>query len=256
MKRKTVIAVVVLDVLLAGGMFLAFRSSPVAAASDDSTQVSSLVRVRDKHVTPEDLAEALGISVDELEEAKSSAMENLIDQAVGMGFLTQEQADELESDEVLGRRGLHRYLSLDEMAQLDYEAFFLEALGITEEEYQAAVEAVQQANLEAAVAEGTLTQEQADAITGWRALQDNSKFNDTIKHAYSATIEEALADGTITQAQADAMLAELEDVNFSHFGKPNMSDRDHHDGKFPGMRTGDDPSFETPLDLESEGGEG
>lgn len=256
MNRKTVIAVVVLGGLMAGGLFLAFRSSPVAAASDDTTQFSSLLGKRDKYIAPEDLSEALGISEEELTEARSSAMENLIDQAVELGFLTQEQADELESDEVLGRRGLQRYLSLDEIAQLDYEAFFLEALGINEEEYQATVEAVQQARLEAAVAEGTLTQEQADAITGWRALQDNSKFNDTIKHAYAVAIEEALADGTITQAQADAMLAELEDVNFSHFGKPNMSHRDHHDGKFPGMRTGDDPSFETPLDIESEDGEG
>lgn len=256
MKRTTVIAVVVLGVLVAGGLFLAFRSSPVAAASDDTAQASSLVGLRDKHVAPEDLAEALGISLDELDEAKSSAMESLIDQAVELAFITQDQADELKTQEVLGRIGLHRYLSLDEMGQLDFDAFFFEALGITEEEYQAAVETVQQARLEAAVAEGKLTQEQADTITGRRALKDNAKFNDSIKNAYTAAIEEALEDGTIIQAQADAILADLEDANFSRFDRSMMPGRDHRNGRFPGMRMGEEPNFETPLELETDDGEG
>jgi len=256
MKRKTVITVLALGVLVAGGLFIALKTDPVAAASDAVSQVRSLVGLRDKQGAPEDLAEALGLSLDELEAAKSSAMESLIDQAVELGFITQEQAVELKTQDVLSRKGLHRYLSLDEMSQLDFDTFFFEALGITEEEYQAAIETVQQARLEAAVAEGKLTQEQADAITGWRALQDNAKFNDSIKNAYTAAIEEALEDGTITQAQADALLAELEDANFSHFGKPIMSGHDHHDGRFPGMRMGEDPTFESPLKLESEDGEG
>ena len=256
MKRKTVIAVVVLGVLVAGGLFLAFRSSPVTAASNDTAQINSLVGLRDKHVAPEDLAEALGISLDELEEAKSSAMESLIDQAVELGFITQDQADELKMKEVLSRTGLHRYLSLDETAQLDFDAFFFEALGISEEEYQAAIETVQQAKLEAAVAEGTLTQEEADAITGWQALKEDNKFNNSIKEAYTTAIEEALEDGSITQAQADALLAELEDENFNRFQRPLVPDRIRRDGRFSGIRMGKDPARETPLDVEKDGGEG
>jgi hypothetical protein len=256
MKRKTVIAVVALGVLVAGGLLIALKADSVSAASDAVTQVSNSVGLKGKNVSIEDLAEALGISLDEFEEAKLSAMESLIDQAVELGFITQEQANELKSREFLGRMGLHRYLSLDEMAQLDFKTFFFEALGITEEDYQAAIETVQQERLEAAVADGKLTQVQADAITGWQALRDNAKFKESIKNAYTAAIEAAFEDGTITQAQADAMLAELEDGHFNRFERPMIPGRDRRDGRFPGMRMGEDPAQESPLDIETDDGEG
>lgn len=256
MKRKSVILVVALGVLVASGLFIALKTDPVAAASDALSQVSGLVGLREKHIAPGDLAEALGISLDEFKEAKSSAMESLIDQAVELGFITQIQADELKAVEDFGCMGLHRYMGLDEMEQLDFKDFFIEALGINEADYQAAIESVQQANLETAVANGKLTQQEADAITGWQALKEDTKFNDSIKAAYSAAIEEALEDGTLTQAQADALLNELEDGNFIRFDRPMMPERDHRDSRFPGMRMGEDPSQQSPLDLETDDGEG
>jgi len=230
MKRKIYITVVLIGVLAAGGLYLLFNSDSVEAASDIIPEENLFLGTKARRVGPEDLAEALGLSLDEFEDAKSSAMESLIDQAVELGFITPEQAEELETEENLSRMGLHRYLSLEEMAQLDYDDIFLDVIDVTAEEFKAAVAAVQQEKLEDAVAEGKLTQEQADLITGWQALKENPKFNDTIKASYTAAIEEALADGTITQAQADALLDKLEDANFNNLNRRLIPDRDRRGG--------------------------
>ena len=251
MKRKIYITVVLIGVLAAGGLYLLFNSDSVEAASDIISEKSLLLGLRVRRVGPEDLADTLGISQEELEEARSSAMESLIDQAVVLGFITIEQAEELKSEEVLSRVGLHRYLGLEEMAQLDYESFFFDALGVTAEEFKAAVATVQQEKLDDAVAEGKLTQEQADLITGWQALKENPKFNDTIKASYTAAIEEALEDGTITQAQSDALLDKLEDANFINLNRRLIPDRDRRGGWFPRMRMGEGDAQIMPFDREN-----
>jgi len=86
------------------------------------------------------LAEALGISVDELEAARDAALQSELAQAVEAGDLTQEQVDEYETGQAL--RG---YLD------------------------SAMEEAVATA-LNKAVADGVLTQEQADAyLEDWQS---------------------------------------------------------------------------------------
>jgi len=249
MKRKTVVAVLIVGVLLAGGLFLAFQTNTVEAASDAVSAVSGLVGMKGD-IDAEALAEALGISLDELVEARSVAVENLIDKAVEFGFMTQDDADELKLEEQVNRKVLHKYLSLAEIAVLKEYHFYLDALNIAEEEFEAAIETVQQVKLEAAVAEGTLTQEEADAITGWQALKEDTKFNDSIKEAYTSAIEEALEDCTISQAQADALLVELEDAKFNFFEGTLRKGRNQRQGGGYKIRIGGDSTQETPLDSE------
>jgi polyhydroxyalkanoate synthesis regulator phasin len=217
MKRKILVTVVIVGLLVAGGLFLALNNHSVQAASGSSTMANTALNFGRGQVDPEDLAEALGMSVEELTEAKAIAVANTIDQALELGLITQEEADELMSEETSSRRGLYKLLSTEERNQLDYDVFLFEALGITEEEYKTAIETIRQANLDEAVAEGTLTQEEADAIVGQRALMDSAKFNESIKDAYEDAIAEALEDGTITQAQADALLAKLDKANIIIF---------------------------------------
>lgn len=246
MKRKILVTVVIIGLLVAGGLSLTMGDNLVQAASG-SNAMTNIARGYDRgHVDPDDLAEALGMSIDELTEAKAIAVANTIDQALELGLITQEEVDERISEETSNRWGLLKLLSKDERDQLDYDAFLFEALGITEEEYKAAIETIWQTKLEGAVAEGTLTQEEADAIAGQRALMDNAKFKQSIKDAYEAAIAQALEDGTITQAQADALFAKLENANFSIF----HSKVEHGEGHHPGGR-----HSKPHDDLAPEGGE-
>lgn len=249
MNRKTVVAVLIVGVLLAGGLFLAFQTSTAEAATNAISTVSNLVGMKGD-IDPEALAEALGISLDELTEARAVAVENLIDKAVELGFITQDDADELSSEEQVNRRVLHKYFSLAELAELKEYQFLLDALNITEEIFEAAVESVQQEKLADAVAEGKLTQEQADAMTGWRALKEDAEFNAAIKDAYTEAIEEALEDGTITQDQADALLSKLEDAKFNFFDGALKRGRHQRQGCGERMRFGGDSTQDTPLDKE------
>jgi lambda repressor-like predicted transcriptional regulator len=121
------------------------------------------------------LAAALGITVEELQAARQKVFTDAISAAVEAGELTQEQADQM-----LAMHALRSYI--------DRGSLLAEALGMTVEELEAAfaegqtladlmtekglTAATLQANLQAAhqaaiaraVADGVITQEQADAI--------------------------------------------------------------------------------------------
>lgn len=121
------------------------------------------------------LAQELGITVEQLKAAKDAAYNRALDQAVQDGTLTQEQADLLKAKQAL-------------RSYIDEEAIVAEALGMTVEELQNAKaagqslaeileaqgldlatyrDALQQAYEDAvaqAVADGVITQAQADQI--------------------------------------------------------------------------------------------
>jgi hypothetical protein len=121
------------------------------------------------------LADELGITVQELQAAQEAAQQAAIDQALEQGLITEEQAADMEA-----RRALQSYL--------DRDAFLAQALGMTVEELRAAfdegktprdlmqerdldpqtvresIEAAVEAALAQAVADGVITQEQADEI--------------------------------------------------------------------------------------------
>lgn len=230
MKRKNLVTIVVVGLLVAGAVYLALNSSSVQAAPAAISAGISTLGAGRGHVESEEVAEALGISIDELTDAKTEAVGKAIDQALDLDLITQEEADELKAEESSSRRGLLKLLNDEEMDQLDYYSFLFDALGITEEAYFAAIDTLEQTKLAEAVADGTLTQEDADAIAGQRALLGNSKFTESIKAAYEDAIAEALDDGTITQEQADALLGKLDSASFGFF---HIKDN-HGDGHRPG----------------------
>lgn len=186
------------------------------------------------------LAEALGITTDELQVAKDAAHAAIIEQAVTDGLLTQEQADELLSGESslrgFGGHGLR-------LGGTDHDAYLAEALGISVEELDAAQETARTAALQQAVDEGLITQEQVDQMAAAQALKDaidqdaiiaeilgvtveeyqaakeahtvqdlvdasglsREELATAVQEAYTAAVQQAVTDGIITQEQADAL---------------------------------------------------
>lgn len=120
------------------------------------------------------LAEALGISVEELEAAQESARSAALQQAIEAGLITQEEADLMAAGQLL-------------RSVIDRDAIMAQVLGVTDEELQAAKTA---GTMQELVEASGLTQ--AEIMT---ALQE----------AHAAAIAQAVADGLITQEQADAL---------------------------------------------------
>jgi hypothetical protein len=187
------------------------------------------------------LAAALGIAVEELDAAQEAAHAAALQQAVAEGLITQEEADAILSGE---RRGFHRHGLRG--SEIDYDALLAAGVGISVEELEAAEDEARASALDAAVAEGLLTQEQADLIEAREALREyvdreailaealgmtaeefdaakaeGQSLSDIIEAqgldvetvraemqaGYEAAVEQAVTDGVITRAQADAILS-------------------------------------------------
>ncbi len=146
----------------------------------------------------EALAKALGITTDELQAAYTKAYEAALAQSVKDGQITQAQADEM------GGRGIGRM----HLEGIDFDALLAEALGVSVDDLQAARLEARNAEIDQAVADGNMTQEQADLIKARQALADSQSFQDALQAAYESAVQQALKDGVITQAQADLILAE------------------------------------------------
>ncbi|MBN1642061.1 MAG: hypothetical protein JXA09_12570 [Anaerolineae bacterium] len=193
------------------------------------------------------LAEALGIEVDALQAAYEAARTAAIEQAVAEGLITRERADEML---VWGGRGLDvfhlgRRPKDVTSSTIDEEALLAEALGITVDALQEARQEANQAAIAQAIADGLITQEQADQMQSRRDLEryldkntllaqalgmtveelesaydadktlsdllsetglDAATVRDRLQEAYQSAIAQAVADGVITQAQADELL--------------------------------------------------
>ena len=132
------------------------------------------------------VAEALGITVDELEDAQERAYQAAVADAVTAGQLTQEQADA-----ILARRALKSYI--------DRQAILASALGMTADELEAALTAGQSIT-------DLMVEQGIDTAT----LQANAQA------AYETAVQQAVTDGVITQAQADEILSGSE---FELFGR-------------------------------------
>jgi formaldehyde-activating enzyme involved in methanogenesis len=196
------------------------------------------------------LANALGISVDDLKAAYENARTAAIEQAVEQGLITQEQADEMLVWGGFGGRGFgflrFRHTPKDVAGStIDEEALLADALNISVDELQAAREQANQAAIAQAVEEGIITQEQADEMQAHRNLQsylnrdallakalgmsvddlkaayangetlstlmsqqglDAATVRENLQTAYDEALAQAVTDGVITQAQADELL--------------------------------------------------
>jgi hypothetical protein len=155
------------------------------------------------------LADALGITAEELQAAQTEAQIAAIDQLVADDLLTATQADalktQLESGE--GRMGnLGRGFGHLGDSNIDFDALLADALDITVADLDAARTQVFDDQLAQAVTDGSLTQEEADLMQARRALADY--MAPRLEAAYADTLAAAVSDGIITQEQADALVAQ------------------------------------------------
>ena len=227
------------------------------------------------------LADALGITVEELQSACEAARTAALERAVAEGSITREQADEMAvwggpGHKGFGFRGFGRGPMGIAGSTIDEAALLAEALDVTVEELQAAREQANLAAIEQAVAEGIMTQEQADEMQAHRNLQAYLDRDTLLAEALGMTVEElqaahadgktlttlmgerdldaatvrenlaaardeaiaqAVADGVITQEQAD----DLKDgPGFGMVGPcgPGMRGKRHGPGDFEGRFPG------------------
>ncbi len=148
------------------------------------------------------LADALGITVDELDAARSAAKDAALDQAVAEGLLTQEQADAIRNGE---GRGLGIRPPRGQESTIDMRALLADALGITVDELEAAEQAARDASLAQAVADGVITQEEADLMQARGALREFAAGGDYA--SLEAAAQAAVDAGALTQEQADLILS-------------------------------------------------
>ena len=211
-RKWSFLLIAALSVLLVGllaGVVLAQTATPEAETeTEDNTPQSDGLSLRGLHhgfmssgssAHDEYLAEALGITVEELTAARRQAMAAYLADAVTAGDITQEQADLM----------LGKYALSD---TIERTALVAEALGMTT------------AELEAALAEG---QSLSDLMTAAGIDADTLQTN--VQAAYEAAVARAVADGVITQAQADAVLAQDSNgFGFGLFGGHRGGGRGHH----------------------------
>ena len=186
------------------------------------------------------LADALDITVDELTAAREAASQAAIQQAVDEGLITQEQADVLLSRDRFGGRGFPGGRLGFGRANIDHQALLAEALDISVEALQDAQKDAADARLEQAVADGNITQEQADLIKAEQSLRDYLAATGVFENAVGQAVE----DGVLTQEQADAILSGPWGgrggfTGGMRGGSPFMGRGHRGMGGFPGLGTGD-----------------
>lgn len=187
------------------------------------------------------LAEALGITVDQLQTAQENARAAAIQQAADNGLITQEQADEM----ILWGRGFLGGPAHPALAdKMNNDTLLADALGITVDKLH---QAQQQANANAiqqALDQGMITQAQADQMWAANTLRgyldhdtllaealgisveslrtgqsqgktltdflneqnlDAATARQNLLSAREKAIQQAISDGVITQDQVDQM---------------------------------------------------
>lgn len=152
---------------------------------------------------------------------------------------------------------------------VDHDAFLAEELGITVDELQAAREAAHEAALDQAVAEGVITEEQADLILAGKALKgyidpqeilsqalgidiadleaareageplhdlfgdlEPEDVKEAMQAAYEDAVQHAIDDGVITESQAE----KLQEKGFPGRLLGKRGGGFHGHGGFPGMK--------------------
>lgn len=190
---------VVVGVLIVGVTAVALAQedpAPTDAAQEATATFTAFgQRVRrgwQRLFTPQEkeaaLADALNISVDELDAAREAAWASLLDQAVADGRLTQSQADAMQNGDFALPAYL-RDLRQDYLPRETVEAVTAEALGMTVDELTAAREAGQRLP-EIAAAQGV----------------ELSAVREAVQSALAEALAQAVANGRLTQTQADRLL--------------------------------------------------
>ncbi len=145
------------------------------------------------------LAEALGITVEELQAAKEQARAAGLAQAIAEGLITQEEADLMQA-----RANLRSYL--------DRDALMAKALGLSEEDMQAELDAGKPM-----------------PVIIYELGLEPSDVRIAMQAAHEEAIQQAVTDGVITQDQAD-QLADGPGFGGRHGGKGGPRGGGRHGG--------------------------
>ncbi len=224
--------------IAAAGVGLVLMTATVAALPAAAAETAA-VQVQRGGIgqSAEYLAQALGVTADELEAAKQTAYQAALDQALAQGLITQEQAGTIQAHaEAAGRlssRYLRSFTSGD--PAIDLDALLAEALGVTTDQLAAARVEAQNLALAAAVESGRITQEQADQARAQQALKSYMQeqgLQTQIQTLYENLVKQAVQAGVITQEQADTLLSSQRSFG-GHHGRGGM--------RMPGTR-----NFQTP----------
>ncbi len=157
--------------------------------------------------TSEELANALGITVDALNTAYQDAYSAALKQAVSDGLITQAQADQLTTNGSAFPFG-NRWDGWLTQNGIDFTSYLAQALGISVETLKSAYQTAYNASIDQMVTTGTLTQVQADLMKGEYALYNNNTFQSSMNSAFTAAVNTAVSSGVITQSQADQILSQ------------------------------------------------
>jgi hypothetical protein len=226
MSLKKTIAVLTVSVLALAAVLgvAAYRSASAQTSTPQAPSAAAPPAKGFDHPGPgrgfgggyssEDLANALGITVEEVNAAYQQANEAALKQAVEAGLITQAQADEM-----LARGGFPHAGRWLGQSDIDYDALLADALGISVETLQVAYAQAADSRIDQAVADGYLTQEQADLMKGQRALYASESFQSAMQSAFEAAVSQAVSEGLITQAQADLILENANGMGLRGFGE-------------------------------------
>ncbi len=236
--KKRIMIVGILAIAMAAVGLVGFKAySTVKAAAVQPLEVQSIL-THGIGGSGQGLADALGVTLEELTTAKENAYKAGIDEALAQGLITQAQADALKartSGFPFGR-GWDGWLTSN---GIDFNSLLADQLNITVDELNTARAKAADAAIDQAVTDGRITQEQADLMKGENTLSGNESFLSAMKTAFTNAVNQAVQSGVITQAQADALLNNLNTNGFNYFGG-----RGRHNG-FEGGRRGR-PGFFLP----------
>jgi ribosomal protein S20 len=176
---------------LSDGLFQRSAGGPLGARSGDDTY----------------LAEALGITVEELQSARTATWEAAVDQALDQGLITEAQAERLKA----GAGGFHGrglgmlgFLAGDETA-FNFDALLAEQLGISADELSAARDEAFELRLQDALDSGELTEEQAELMRAHHALKDTIDHQSLLATALGISVEDLEAARQEGKTIADLM---------------------------------------------------
>jgi hypothetical protein len=149
------------------------------------------------------LAEALGISTEELQAAHQVAEEAAIEQALEAGLITEAQAERLQNGNFR-----HLQMLIGPENAIDMNALLADALGISTDELNAAREAAKDAAIEQALEDGKITEEQIAMMEAREALKNYIEKDELMAKALGITVDELEAAKEEGQRMPD-LLEEL-----------------------------------------------
>jgi hypothetical protein len=214
MKKQTKIGLIALGLMVVLGLS-AFTVADQVNAQGGIDQGNLRIGIdNDDHMQA--LADELGISLEELQAAYISARTTLLNDKVAAGEITQEVADEILEDLDDAGHPFRMGRGMGPVGPETLDTYLAEGLGISVDQLTEARNNVFQAEIAQAVADGRITQEQADLMIARRSVQ--GYLAEARTTAYQNAIAQAVTDGKITQAQADLLLANIRSGLGTGFG--------------------------------------